>query len=187
MEVDAIRDVKDIARMKEFFRKKGSGYELLFVMGINTALRIGDLLSLRVRDVLDAKGGIVRAFALREEKTGKMKRCTVNESIREALAAYFESGGKRAPGESLFISRMGRTLSRCQAWRVIKAAGRSAGLENIGAHSLRKTFGYHVYKNSGENIGLVQKLLNHSTSSVTLRYIGIDREEMDNVCMELNL
>ena len=78
-------------------------------------------------------------------------------------------------------------LSRSQAWRVLKAAGESAGLKNIGTHSLRKTFGYHIYKRSGADIGLVQKLLNHSASKVTLRYIGIDREKMDNICLELNL
>jgi integrase len=61
------------------------------------------------------------------------------------------------------------------------------GLENIGTHSLRKTFGYHVYQKTGGNLGLVQKLLNHSSGADTLRYIGIDREEMDNTYLELNL
>jgi len=69
----------------------------------------------------------------------------------------------------------------------LKAAGESVGLRNIGTHSLRKTFGYHVYNKSGGDIGLVQKLLNHSISKDTLQYIGIDREKMDNVYIGLNL
>jgi len=69
----------------------------------------------------------------------------------------------------------------------MKAAGKSVGLTNIGTHSLRKTFGYHVYKKSDSDIGLVQKLLNHSVSGATLRYIGVDREKMDDICLELNL
>jgi len=77
-------------------------------MGINTSLRIGDLLSLSVGDVVDANGEIA-------------------------------------------------------------------------------IFGYHAYKKSGANIGLVQKLFNHSASKITLRYIGIDREQMDNIFLELNL
>jgi integrase len=78
-------------------------------------------------------------------------------------------------------------LSRSQAWRLLKKAAESIGLDNIGTHSLRKTFGYQVYKKSGCDLGLVQKLMNHSTSRVTLRYIGIDREAMDDAYLGLNL
>jgi len=187
MEVDAIRSKEEIAKIKEFLGQKKAEYELLFIVGINTALRIGDLLSLTIGDVVDANGDIVSAVVLKEEKTGKMKRCPVNKSIRKALKKYFAEKGRRAPGEPLFLSRRGGGLSRYQVWRVLKAAGESVGLMNIGTHSLRKTFGYQVYKQSGSDIGLVQKLLNHSTSGTTLSYIGIDREDMDNICLELNL
>ena len=187
MEVDAIRSTEEISEMKVFLRQKGVRYELLFIMGINTAIRIGDLLSLSVGDVMETNGKIARDIVLKEKKTGKAKRCPMNESIRKALEEYFARNGGRAPAEPLFISQKGGALSRSQAWRVLKAAGESAGLKNIGTHSLRKTFGYHIYKNSGADIGLVQKLLNHSESRITLRYIGIDRERMDNVFLELNL
>jgi integrase len=66
-------------------------------------------------------------------------------------------------------------------------AGRSVGLADIGTHSLRKTFGYHVFKKSGGNLALVQKLLNHSSRGDTMRYIGIGREQMDAEVFELNL
>ncbi len=187
MEVDAIRNVKEILGIKEFLRQKGAGYELLFVMGINTALRIGDLLSLSVGDVANAGGEIAGSISLKEKKTGKIKRFPVNESLRNALEEYFTCQVRPDPTEPLFVSRKGGSLSRSQAWRVLKAAGKSVGLDNIGTHSLRKTFGYHVYKKNGSDLGLVQKLLNHSASGSTLRYIGIDRERMDSVCLELNL
>ena len=187
MEVYAIRNVEEISEIKGFLRQKGARYELLFVMGINTALRIGDMLSLSVGDVIDAKGEIAATITLKEEKTGKIKRSPVNESLRNALVEYFACQGYRTRSAPLFVSRKKGVLSRIQAWRVLKAAGESAGLNNIGTHSLRKTFGYHVYKKTGSDIGMVQKLLNHSASGTTLRYIGIDREKMDNVCLELNL
>ena len=187
MEVDAIRSAEEISEIKEFLRQKGPGYELLFVMGINTALRIGDLLSLSVGDVLDEEGEIAPAVTLKEEKTGKMKRFPVNESLRNALSEYFACQGCRARTEPLFVSRKKGALSRQHAWRVLKEAGESAGLNNIGTHSLRKTFGYHAYKQSSADIGLVQKLLNHSTPVVTLRYIGIDKEKIDNAFLGLNL
>jgi len=187
MEVDAIRSAEEISEMKDYLRRKGAGYELLFIMGINTALRIGDLLSLSVGDVIDTRGEIAQVVVLKEKKTGKFKRCPVNESLRSALIEYFACNGTRTHTEPLFVSRKGGKLSRFQAWRVLKAAGESVGLKNIGTHSLRKTFGYHVYKRYDADIGLVQKLLNHSTCGVTLRYIGIDREKMDNVFLKLNL
>ena len=187
MEVKPIRNKVEILKMKEFLRKKGSGYELLFVMGLNTALRIGDLLSLKVADVTYGDGKIVDAICLKEGKTGKLKRMPINESLKNTLCGYLAAhpGSKRSA--PLFTSRKGGTLSRTHAWRVLKAAGEAVGLSNIGTHTLRKTFGYHAYRESGKDIGLVQRLLNHSTGANTLRYIGIDREKMDDTYMRLNL
>ena len=67
MEVNAIRSAEEISEIKEFLRQKGAGYELLFVMGINTAMRIGDLLSLSVGDVVDTNGKITEAIVLKEK------------------------------------------------------------------------------------------------------------------------
>ena len=58
--------------------------------------------------------------------------------------------------------------------------------EAVGTHTLRKTFGYHAYQ-SGVDITRIQKLLNHSAQNVTLAYIGITKEELDNVYISLNL
>jgi integrase len=187
MEVNPIREAEKIAEMKEFLKRKDTRDKLLFIMGINTALRIGDLLSLSVGDVLDDEGQITEILCVKEQKTGKMKRVPMNASIKEALVEYLEQRQVRDQSEPLFHSVNGKSLSRSQAWRILKAAGQSVGLAHIGTHSLRKTFGYHAYKKTGNDIGLVQKLLNHSNSKVTLRYIGIDQEKIDNTYMDLNL
>jgi len=187
MEVVAIRSTEDISKMKEVLRRKGARYELLFIIGINTAMRIGDLLSLSVGDVVNERHEVVGAIVLKERKTGKTKRSPVNRSVKSALAEYFACNRERGLSEPLFISQKKGVLNRIQAWRVLRAAGESVGLKNIGTHSLRKTFGYHIYKKSNADLGLVQKLLNHSTSASTLRYIGIDRERMDDICLDLNL
>ncbi|MBY0221781.1 tyrosine-type recombinase/integrase [Sporosarcina aquimarina] len=73
-----------------------------------------------------------------------------------------------------FRSRKGtnQAISRVQAWTIISDAAKELGLENIGTHSLRKTFGYHQIKR-GTNITLLMKMFNHSSESVTLRYKGI--------------
>ena len=187
MEVEPIKNEGKIEEMKNFLKQKGSGYGLLFVMGINTALRIGDLLSLSIGDVTDNDGKVLEAISLKEQKTGKLKRLPVNDALKNALSEHLAESPNSMRSSPLFISRKGGVLSRTHAWRILKAAGEAVGLQNIGTHSLRKTFGYHVYRNSGENIGLVQKLLNHSTVKNTLQYIGICREEMDSTYLKLNL
>lgn len=186
MEVQPIKDRKKIETMKIYLRSASLRNEALFVMGINTALRISDLLSLKVGDVRDERGKIARGVELRERKTGKMKQFPLNKSVREVLGSYLAA---RSVGghEPLFPSRKGGTLSRWQARRILQSAGEAVGLDNIGTHSLRKTFGYHVYKKTGGDLGLVQMLLNHFSSKDTLRYIGIDRERMDSTYLDLNL
>jgi integrase len=187
MEVEPIRNLEKIAEMKAALRGKEGRDELLFVMGINTALRIGDLLSLSVGDVLDEEGEISMMLNVKEQKTGKAKRLPLNSAVRDSLLNYLSQRRCHDRSEPLFLSQKGGALSRSQAWRILQRAAESIGLENIGTHSLRKTFGYQVYKKSGGDLGLVQKLMNHSTSRVTLSYIGIDRETMDNAYLELNL
>jgi integrase len=156
-------------------------------VGINTALRIGDLLSLSLGDVLDERGKILDAIEMKEQKTGKMKKFPLNKSIKDALLGYLKAREGADQSEPLFPSRKGGALSRWQARRILSSAGNAVGVSRIGTHSLRKTFGYHVYQKTGGNLGLVQKLLNHSSSADTLRYIGIDREQMDNTYLDLNL
>lgn len=89
---------------------------------------------------------------------------------------------------SLFASRKGGgPISRVHAYRILNEGAAHVGIkEAIGTHSLRKSFAYHAYQ-SGVDITRIQKLLNHSAPSVTLAYIGITRQELDNVYFNLNL
>jgi integrase len=199
MEVRAIRDPKKIIALRKILRagKFGQRNDALFMMGINTALRISDLLALTLGDVLNEKGKVADAVTLKEKKTGKTKEFPINKAIREVLTLYLptltKAENENSPdlGSPLFPSRKGNLLSkpitRRRALQIFTEAGEAVGLENIGTHSLRKTFGYHVYRKTGGNLGLVQKLLNHSSGADTLRYIGIDKEQMDNTYLELNL
>jgi integrase len=193
--VNPIREIRKIEDMKKLIEDKRN--LLLFVMGINTALRVSDLLRLTLGDVLDEQGRIRHCVALKEKKTGKTKEFPLNSSVKRAIEAYIgdrrnraylNESEKAAPESPLFLSRKGnKAISREQAWEILHDLGQRVGLEKIGTHSLRKTFGYQVYQRSGKDIGLVQKLLNHSSSGDTLRYIGITREQLDAVYLELNL
>jgi integrase len=188
MEVEPIKDIKKIQAIKILLRSKNLRDEALFVLGINTALRIGDLLTLKVGDVVNEKGKILDTIEIQEQKNGKMKQFSLNKSLKDTLSSYLKTRQDCAHDEPLFPSRNGGgPLCRWRARRILHEAGEAVGLDRIGTHSLRKTFGYHVYRKTAGNLGLVQKLLNHSSSGETLRYIGIDREEMNATYMDLNL
>lgn len=192
--VQPLRQKRDIARVRAKLKEKNLRDYALFVLGVNAGLRISDLLRLSVGDVLSGSGSRIRIaqrLSLREGKTGKAKSFPLNEKARSALALYLKSRGAEKD-EPLFPSRQKRDdllvpVSRCQAWRALSKAAKAVGVaDRIGTHTLRKTFGYHCYL-AGVDITRVQKMLNHSSPEVTLRYIGITQDELDNYYREVAL
>lgn len=180
-QVEPIRNKQQIAGMKSYFRNHNLRDYVLFVLGINSGLRISDLLLLTIEDVM-GKNRII----LREKKTGKYKDFPLSDTCKNAIKEYLAVTEEKSGW--LFKSKKGhQPISRIQAYRIINKAARTVGIkESIGTHTLRKTFGYWAYKN-GVDITRVQKLLNHSTPSVTLAYIGITKDELDAVYINLNL
>lgn len=179
--VEPIRSKVQLNSLKKYLRGQNLRDYLLFVLGINSGLRISDLLKLTVEDVRDKDRIIIR-----EQKTGKMKDFPLGESSKKAIQEYLKSTGVK--DGYLFVSRKGvNPITRIQAYRILNEAAQRVGIkEAVGTHTLRKTFGYHAYQN-GVDITRIQKLLNHSAPSVTLAYIGITKEELDNVYITLNL
>ncbi|MDR3265453.1 MAG: tyrosine-type recombinase/integrase, partial [Synergistaceae bacterium] len=145
--VQPIRELRQIESMKCILKKNPRDL-LLFVMGINTALRISDLLTLTVGDIRDERGKLRAFVTLREGKTGKLKRFPLNNAILVILKAYLKLDRDMGDSSFLFASNKGggMPITRTHAWRILSAAARQAGLNEIGTHTLRKTFGYHAYR-----------------------------------------
>ncbi len=184
--VQPIRETRKIEAMKKILRAGGKRNEMLFVLGINSALRMSDLLSLTVSDILDENGKVREAVNLSEQKTGKNKLFPLNDAAKKVIGEYVEEA-RPDRGAALFPSRKGgKAISRIQAWEILKNAAEEVGIPSVGTHTLRKTFGYHIYMRTN-NLGLVQKLLNHRSGGETLKYIGIDQNEMDEAYLSLNL
>ena len=170
--VEPIRDKNKIKEIKDILLKKSYRNYMIFVIGINTGLRIGDLLKLKVEDVKDKSHIIIK-----EQKTSKNKQFLINENLRREINQYIKNMDN---DEYLFQSRIGnnKALSRFQAYRILSSAGKKAGLERIACHSTRKTFGFFHYKKY-KDVALLQKLFNHSSPSITLDYIGITQDIID--------
>ena len=186
--VQPIRDKKQVDAMKKVLKANSLRDYCMFTLGINSGLRISDLLGLTIGDVMDVNGKARDRITIREQKTGKCKDFPISESAKKAINEYLKTRQNVGQSEVLFISRKGnKAISRQQAWKIINDAAATVGITGeIGTHTMRKTFGYHAYQ-SGVDISLIQKLLNHSAPSVTLRYIGITQDQLDGVYLNLNL
>ena len=184
--VQPIKDLKKIETIKKLLKQQSLRDYCLFVVGINSGLRISDLLKLLVSDVIDGNK-LKDRIRLREKKTNKFKDFPLSDNAKSALKEYLKTREYKS-NEPLFISRKNKGfLLRQQAYRIINNVANEVGInEKIGTHTLRKTFGYHAYNNAYD-ITLIQKLFNHSSPSTTLRYIGITQEEIDDVYLSLDL
>ena len=171
--VEPIRCKKTIKKIKTNLLKKSPRNFLLFSLGINSGLRISDILKLKVKDVKD-----VEYIQIKEKKTQKSKRFPITNAYKKILDEFIKN---KSLEDWLFKSKKGnRPITRVQAYRIIRRACEKAGITTkIGTHTLRKTFGYHFYQEK-KDIALLQTIFNHSTPTVTLRYIGINQDMIDS-------
>lgn len=177
--VEPIRDKEVVRDVAEFLAKKNARDHLLFVMGVYTGLRISDLLNIRIRDVRNQNHLIVI-----ESKTQKSKTVKLSSVVQQTINEFIED---REPYEYLFKSRVGknRAISRERAYGILREVADHLGLQNIGCHSMRKTFGYHVYQNT-KDVALLQDIFNHSSPDITLRYIGVNQDTKDKAVDSLD-
>lgn len=168
--VQPIRDTDQVTLMMKYLRERSERDALMFAMGVYAGLRISDILALRVRDV-QGKSDLV----IRELKTRKSKLMPINPKLKRMIAHYI---AEMEAHDYLFQSRQGtnRPITRVRAYQILREAADALHIDSIGTHSLRKTFGYHIYRES-KDIGMLQDMFNHSTPYVTLRYIGINRDQ----------
>ncbi|MED4205692.1 tyrosine-type recombinase/integrase [Neobacillus mesonae] len=186
--VSPIKEIDQINSIKEKLQKQSLRDYLLFVFGINTGIRVHDLLSLKVSDVWD--GQSVREFlTISAENIEAPKVHYLNQQVKTALENYLAgAGGLLQDGDFLFKSKKNNLpITRQQAYRIINGVAKEVGItEKIGMHTLRKTFGYHAYR-KGIAISILMDIYNHHTHAETLRYIGIEKDEEPYIKVDVNL
>ncbi|WP_316568641.1 site-specific integrase [Neobacillus sp. YIM B06451] len=184
--VDPIKDIGQINAIKNELRTNSQRDVLLFVFGINTGIRVSDLLSLKVKDVRD--GESVKEFMMIHESDGeKPQAFYLNNSIRNELALYFQRN-QLDGNDYLFKSKKNDLpITRQQAYRIINHAAKKVGVSGkIGTHTLRKTFGYHAYR-KGIAISILMSVFNHHSPKETLKYIGIEKDDDSLIRVDVNL
>ena len=193
--VEPIRDRKKIEEIKKKLRNVGKIRNvLLFELWINSALRISDLLSVRVCHLFDYHGIPKNSFIIKESKTTKTHEVTITPKVQKTLLEYkitypfilmnqnnyiFFNQKKHPLGIQSINRKMGRSL--------ISSWCRQAWLEwNHWGHTLRKTRWYHA-RIANISMEIIQHKLNHSSLAVTKRYLGITADEIEAACRKLDL
>lgn len=183
--VEALRDIKQINEIKKYLKKYSERDYVLFVFGINTGLKITEMLNIKVADVLDKENSVKKFYLLAQKET--MKEVYLNQKVKQAIVHYVHTHQLSSEDFLFKSSKTDKPITRQQAYRIIHQAAEAIGIgEKIGTNSLRKTFGYHAYKR-GIAISILQKHFNHSTPSETLKYLGISKNEKIRTEIDVNL
>lgn len=186
-----IRTTEEIEQMKTYFlsRNRYRDYTL-FVTGINTALRISDLLQLKWSDIFDSEQNVYRRhIEVEEQKTHKHTEIALNESCIRSLKLLRKHRPFTNEDEYIFCHKNNHFvhISRNRAYHIIKEAALESHIEgNISCHSLRKTFGYHAWK-KGTPSALIMNIYNHSSLEITKRYLSISQDDRDDLYFSMNL
>lgn len=172
-DVQPIRSLEQLNDMKWALKRHcGERDYIMFLLGVNTGLRVSDLLKLKISDLKGKK-----TITVKEGKTEKARKIHLT-NIYEELNAYIST----LEGTVwLFPSRKGdKPITRIQAYRQLNKASEMVDMpDGIGTHTMRKTFGYWHYKQF-KDVAELQRILNHSHPQITLDYIGITDEQIEN-------
>ena len=193
--VEPIKDLRKLSKMKKLMRKESKIRELaLFEIGIKTGLRISDILKLTWIDVLSDLGNeptFRQSITIKEKKTKKSRQFRFSDNVKKCILELYKEV-KPDEADFLFKSKSNSVAgsksswTRQYVWQFLNDYAYRSGIRSkIGTHTLRKTFGYHAYKN-GVDLSLLMRIFNHSSQDVTLRYIGITQDQIDEVYVNLD-
>jgi len=182
-----IRDKEDVNKLTAYYEELGQlRNQALIVVSLHTALRISDVLCLTWDDVYDFnKNQVKKSITLTEKKTGKQTKIALHKSIVDALTHYASQAAIKG-GFIFKSSRSNKAIDRTQAYRIIRTAGEAVGIEErVSCHSLRKTFGYHAWKDDVPT-AIIVEIYNHTSLAVTRRYLGVAQDDKDSVYLGID-
>lgn len=184
---ESIRSYEDFDAMQQYFLSANKIRDwALWVVGISLGLRISDLLSLKISDILNDDGSFKDRILLIEQKTSKANNCLITESVVFAISKYLKSIKNYKNTDFLFKSNKtkGKMLEE-YGWKILSDAGKALNLPIvIGSHTMRKSFANIAACVDKSNIDMnaitkIQGLLNHSDQRVTMRYLGTYQQMFD--------
>lgn len=165
--------------IRTLFKDGDYKMSLLIAIGCFWGIRISDILSLRWNQILN-----VNEFTIIEKKTGKNRTIRINSQLKRHITECYKEINPIGLNSPILISQKGTVYSVQRVNVILKEIKQKYKLsvKNFSCHSLRKTFGRQVYNNNSENAELalvkLMELFNHSSISITKRYLGLKQEEL---------
>lgn len=187
-----IKDLDLVHDIQDYLKVESKRNYVLFTLGLGTGYRAGDLVELRVRDVKKAlRTGYFLILENKKKNTRNIRKDNIKPrevKIPNKLGIILKEYIKNKNDyEFMFPSRKGNGYIQVkQVSRILSEAGKFFGLDNITAHSMRKTYAYTIYVKSGFDIVAVKEMLGHASIEITKRYLGLDRELYDKYSDTLN-
>ena len=184
-EVQAVKDLDKVKLISYLLEKRYSKQMAdIWNIGLNLALRISDLLSIKFSDIHDDR------LLINESKTGKLANIQLNNKALTTINLIRDEHPNhiylfQSYRNQQAINKAPKQLSRRAVSEAFAMIGQEVSI-SLGTHSMRKTRGYHLYKGT-KDIARVMKMLRHSSEGVTLRYIGITQEDVDKDFVELEI
>lgn len=168
--------------------KAGRRNYTIFQLGKATLLRASDVLSLEYSDVFTEDGVLKKNAYIKDKKTGKPNNLYLNPAKEDLLVYQQWRQDNQIESKWLFPSSTSpdKHITTKQYYKVMKQTGDLLSINYLGTHTMRKTGAYLVYEQSGYNIGLVMKLLNHSDQNSTLKYLGLDEIDKEERLDKIN-
>ena len=168
---EPIKNKKDIQAIENYLRIHNERNYVIWVLGLNSGLRVSDIVGLNVSDVVDKTH-----ITIIEKKTQKRKSFYINNKLKQVLENFTKG---RDLDEPLFLGKQGKRLNRKEVYRFIVKTCEILNIKSkASTHVMRKSFGYHHYQRFKDAI-ILQKIFNHSSQRITLIYIGITQDEID--------
>ena len=183
--VQPIRSKEVVSQMGEELKEMNDKYFVMFRIGVTSGLRISDILNLKVKDIKKERIDVV------EKKTGKTRTFKLKSKTKELCMDFIEANNLKDNDYIIYSNKKDsegniKPISRQQAHHVLNLVAKKLGIEDVGTHTLRKTYGYHHYMQNKDVVAL-QKAFNHSAPSTTLAYIGIDQDLQDSYNENLDI
>lgn len=171
--------IPEIANWLKNYNEK---YYVIFLIGISVAIRVSDILKLKISDMKNTD-----RIVIKEQKTGKTKIFPLRPDIAKVVKNYIKDYCDEEYQEYIFLGKKGARLDRSAVWRVFNRCIKELGIiMKCGTHSCRKYLAKNLYLQT-KDIALVMEILNHANMRTTFHYLGITQERIDEAYMNFNL
>jgi len=163
-------------------------FQLLFAAGTYLGLRIGDLLRLRWKDVLDKE-----TLEIIEGKTKKVRRIRMNPELTGIINRLYKKMGVTNENELLFANKtkqkaMGVQFINRQLKEIARRYDLPVTKNSFSTHTFRKILGRHIWAKNGyseKSLLLLSEIFNHSSIKITKVYLGVKEEELGDIYLNL--